>query len=134
MFSRPIEDRSKDIDEPHAVWLVVSGQVYPPKQPAWAVLVSALSYPAIGDFVFDFDSRIAHLGHAVLLRFLDKDLHQMITVPATIISRADDPNDQLSRVRVRLDKCVCGATTCQTARCFEAGTFVSQRSQLRPAA
>ena len=120
--------------DPDALWLVVSGQTYPNNQhSAWAALVSALSYPDFGEFTFEFDPSVGHLGDSILLRYRDNDLNRMITVPATIISRADDPNE-LSTVRVLVDNCCCGAESCQTATCFEAGTFVSQRNLLRAAA
>ncbi len=133
MFSRLIDLPTNPV-EPDALWLVISGQTYPNNnQSAWAALVSALSYPDFGEFTFEFDSRVAHLGDSILLRYRDNDLNRMVTVPATIISRADDPNE-LSHVRVLVDKCCCGAANCQTATCFEAGTFISQQNLLRAAA
>lgn len=133
MFSRLI-DLSKDTVEPEALWLVISGQTYPQNnQSAWAALVSAISYPEIGQFTFDFDPLVARLGDSIVLRYRDDDLNRMVTLPATIISRADAPHE-LSQVRVLIEKCCCGASSCQTATCFEAGTFVSPRHQFREAA
>jgi hypothetical protein len=130
MFSRLI-DLSSDTPEPDALWLVISG--HQNTHSAWATLVSAISYPEIGEFTFEFDPQVAHLDDSITLRYRDNDLNRMVTLPATIISRADNPHE-LSQVRVQIEKCCCGASSCQTATCFEAGTFVSPRHQFRAAA
>src|ERR1041384_2479297 len=118
MFSW-LENLSNQSVDADAIWLVVSSG----REEGWTSLVSALAYPT-GEFAFEFDNRLGRLRDSVLLRFRNSELNCMQTVPATVISRSTDRTEDLSRVRVIVDKCDCGASDCEAAVCYEAGRFV----------
>ena len=132
MFSW-ITDISKHLPEPESIWLVISNTQSDQINQPWAALVSAIADSTIGEFTFDFDSRVGHLGDSTLIRYHDTLHARMVTVPAVLISRSQAPGE-LSRVRVLIDRCSCGSNDCETSICFETGRFISTRHQLRAAA
>lgn len=73
------------------------------------------------------------MGDSLVVRYRDQKLDRMVTKPATVIVRVDPPG-QLSRLRVLIDECECGAADCEASTCLEAGRFVKRRFRLRAVA
>jgi hypothetical protein len=128
MFSW-LTDISRDGVHPEAIWAVIGSARAGRVSQSWAALVSAVTWPVTGDFAFESDARLG-VGDSLLVRYHDQKLDRMVTKPATVIVRVDPPG-QLSRLRVLIDECECGAVDCEASTCFEAGRFVKRRAPLR---
>ena len=131
MFSW-LRHSSRDGVDPEAMWAVIANGRFGQVGQSWAALVSAVTCPVTGDFAFESDARLG-VGDSLVVRYHDQKLDRMVTKPATVIVRVDPPG-QLSRLRVLIDECECGAVDCEASTCFEAGRFVKRRAPLRAVA